>query len=257
MSHRGAGPLIVASAEISIPKFHHGGYIMTAVQSVEVDYFSDVLCVWAYCGDVRIAYLKDQFGDQVVIRSHYFSLFGDAHGRIGGLWAERGGLPGFGAHVAEVCGQWDHIAPAHDGLWREVQPTTSIMAHVTLKAAQLHETKKSPGAATPRSDALAQRVREAFFAQGQDISDLTVLRRLAQDNGQDWAKVAAYIEDGRAHAALHSDELEKERLQISGSPTLVMNDGRQKIYGNVGYKVMEANVAELLSNPKSGDASWC
>jgi len=36
-----------------------------------------------------------------------------------------------------------------------------------------------------------------------------------------------------------------------------MNDGRQKIYGNVGYKVMEANVAELLSNPKSGDASWC
>ena len=51
------------------------------------------------------------------------------------------------------------------------------------------------------------------------------------------------------------DEL-KEKFRVMGSPTLVFNEGRQMIYGNVGYRVIEANVLELLNKPKAA-ASWC
>jgi predicted DsbA family dithiol-disulfide isomerase len=50
---------------------------------------------------------------------------------------------------------------------------------------------------------------------------------------------------------------EKEQLHITGSPTIVLNEGRQKLYGNVGYGVIEANIKELLKSPDAGAASWC
>jgi predicted DsbA family dithiol-disulfide isomerase len=45
---------------------------------------------------------------------------------------------------------------------------------------------------------------------------------------------------------------------VQGSPTYVFNDGRQLLYGNVGYRIIEANVRELLSAPPAeGAPSWC
>ena len=70
-------------------------------------------------------------------------------------------------------------------------------------------------------------------------------------------QVADLIESGEAHAALHIDFEAKDRYHVPGSPTLVLNEGRQRLYGNVGYRVIEANVHELLRDPRSGEASWC
>jgi hypothetical protein len=46
------------------------------------------------------------------------------------------------------------------------------------------------------------------------------------------------------------------RLYVTVSPTLIFNEGRQRLNGNVGYRVIEANIRELLHNP-SGELSWC
>jgi len=43
---------------------------------------------------------------------------------------------------------------------------------------------------------------------------------------------------------------------VSVSPTLIFNEGRQRLNGNVGYRVIEANIRELLHNPP-GEESWC
>jgi hypothetical protein len=48
----------------------------------------------------------------------------------------------------------------------------------------------------------------------------------------------------------------KDKYNLEGSPSYIMDNGRQKLYGNVGYHVIEANVRELLENP-GGQASWC
>jgi hypothetical protein len=46
-------------------------------------------------------------------------------------------------------------------------------------------------------------------------------------------------------------------LRIQGSPSFVLNDGRQILYGNVGFKIIEANIREILRQPTADQASWC
>ena len=69
--------------------------------------------------------------------------------------------------------------------------------------------------------------------------------------------VESKIDSGGAHAALVADHQRRDRFKIEGSPTFVLNEGRQKLYGNVGYRVIEANIRELLRTPTAGEMSWC
>ena len=47
------------------------------------------------------------------------------------------------------------------------------------------------------------------------------------------------------------------KMHIEGSPSFVLNEGRQKLYGNVGFRIIEANIQELLQAPGGNQASWC
>ena len=47
----------------------------------------------------------------------------------------------------------------------------------------------------------------------------------------------------------------QQDLKVPVSPALVLNEGRQLLNGNVGYRVIEANIRELLAN-SSVEASW-
>jgi len=58
------------------------------------------------------------------------------------------------------------------------------------------------------------------------------------------------------HAALDDDYRLRQDYGVKGSPTLVFNEGRPIIYGNVDYRVIEANIEELLRN-NNQSASWC
>ena len=42
-----------------------------------------------------------------------------------------------------------------------------------------------------------------------------------------------------------------------GWPTSVLKEGRQVLFGNVGDRVLEANIRELLREPAARAASWC
>jgi len=46
-------------------------------------------------------------------------------------------------------------------------------------------------------------------------------------------------------------------MRIEGSPSFVLNEGRQKLYGNVGFRIIEANIQELLRAPGTDQVSWC
>jgi predicted DsbA family dithiol-disulfide isomerase len=70
------------------------------------------------------------------------------------------------------------------------------------------------------------------------------------------AAIHRQIDSGAAHAALCADFDAKDRQLVEGSPTFVLNQGRQKLYGNVGYRIIEASINELLADP-SDRASWC
>ena len=54
-----------------------------------------------------------------------------------------------------------------------------------------------------------------------------------------------------------AEDLDLARAQaIQASPTLLFNEGRQRLTGNVGYRIIEANIRELLERAPD-QLSWC
>jgi predicted DsbA family dithiol-disulfide isomerase len=99
-------------------------------------------------------------------------------------------------------------------------------------------------------------LREAFFRHGLDISRRKVLLEIAESIGLPSAEIEDAIATGAAHAAL-AEDLELARAQsVAASPTLLFNEGRQRLTGNVGYRIIEANIRELLERAP-GQLSWC
>lgn len=231
--------------------------------SVRLDYFSDVLCVWAYGSQVRVDELKHAFPGQIDLHYRFIPLFAVTAQRIGQGWQEQGGYAAFGRHVREVAAQWPHVQ-VHDQLWERSVPPSSVPAHLFLKAVQLLQERGELSAdPVDRFDGRSLleeaiwRVRCAFFREARDIASVSVLEEVAEQLELDVDAIRKMLDCGEAHAALSLDDEAKQQYQVPGSPTFIMDEGRQRLYGNVGYRIIEANVRELLRDPSYGEASWC
>ena len=229
---------------------------------VEISYFSDLLCIWAYIADKRLEELADTFGEDIDIKAHYCSVFPDAWGKIETNWQDRGGFEGFNRHINDVAARFPEMK-VHERLWLDVRPRTSASGHLFLKAVQSLEGEEngSVNGNAPYLERLSTRaaalLRRAFFTEGRDISDWHVHKDVAQLLGLDYGRVEEKIRSSEAIACLAADYDLSQKKGVRGSPTLIMNDGRQKLFGNVGYRLIEANVRELLRRPTDDEASWC
>lgn len=215
---------------------------------LQIDYFSDILCVWAWIAERRIEELNAHFRDKIEIRYQYIDLFGDTETRIQTQWHDKNLHAGFGAHVVAAAQPYD-TAPVNADIWTNCRPTTSANAHMLLKAVELTSGKQC-------AKHFANQLRKAFFMQAKDISDIKILFALLKEDNIDAEVVRQVVDNGSALAALMSDYQRANELDIKGSPTFVMNNGRQNLFGNVGYTVLKANINELLAN-KTSQASWC
>lgn len=218
------------------------------MEKISLTYFSDVLCIWAYIAQARIDEVERQYGQQVDVDYRFCSVFADTRHKMATVWNDRGGYEGFADHLQDVGSQFDHIK-LHPGIWRECRPLSSTPAHLTLKAAQQ--------VSATQSEQLLHNIRQAFFERALDISNNDILEQLLEETQIPVEPIRKVFRSGEAHALLEGDLREKEALKISGSPTFVLNEGRQKLYGNVGYGVIEANIKEVLKSPNAGAASWC
>lgn len=227
---------------------------------VSVEYFSDVLCIWAYGGQIRVDELRQNYGNNVQIIYRFLPLFAAAGERLHREWDARGGRAAYAAHVQAIAAAWSHVK-LHHAVWLKNAPASSTPAHLFLKAVQLLAQRGRLGDAEAhapsRFETAAWRVRCAFFEQARNIAQRAVLDDVARSLDLPLGEIEKLLENGEAHAALQLDVEAKDRYQVPGSPTLMLNEGRQRLYGNVGYRVIEANVAELLRDPRSGEATWC
>jgi predicted DsbA family dithiol-disulfide isomerase len=135
--------------------------------------------------------------------------------------------------------------------------------HAFVKAATLLATERmiasEPcerfGGRTP-VEQLTWQLRLAFFRDARDIARLEVQLDVARELELPVDAIRERLEDGSALAALAEDYELAARHHVTGSPTYLLNDDRQRLYGNVGYRIIEANVLELLRD-NSDRASWC
>jgi len=229
---------------------------------IQISCYSDVLCIWAYIAERRLEQLARDFGDQISIDTHFCSVFPDAWGKIEDKWSSRSGFEGFNRHLREIAKSFPHV-DVHDELWLTTRPRTSASAHLFLKAVELIELSEQEQGSKPLPylDRLSTRaawgIRLAFFASAKDVSDWRVHKEIAERMGIDYRAVDEKIRSSEAVARLAVDSALSQKNGIAGSPTFVMNDGRQKLFGNVGYRLLEANVQELLRRTPENEAIWC
>ena len=213
-----------------------------------IDYYTDILCVWAWIAQKRIDELNKELGNKIEFQYKYLDIFGDTQSKMEKQWSSKGSFSGFAKHVVESAAPYSD-AFINPDIWKIVKPTTSANVHLVLKAIEIAFGKS-------KSIDMALEFRKSFFIDAQDISDLNVLYNIVEKNDLAVRHVKEVIENGKALAALMSDYQSAKALSLKGSPTYIIDNGRQTLYGNVGYRVLLANIEEQIKQPVN-EASWC
>lgn len=231
-------------------------------QRIRIHHFSDVLCVWAYLAQVRLDELINNYADKIQISYHFMPIFGCTEHRIGEGWKDKGGYEAFSLHTHQVCAAYPHLK-LHKTIWQINTPKTSATCHLFFKAIQclVDDAVISDQAQTDLQnrtlfEEFVWQVRLAFFQDARDVGSMNVLMEIAKDMQLPMSDIQRVLDDGTALAALFRDIELRDEFRVEGSPTYILNEGRQKLYGNVGYRVIEANLLEIMKQPKGG-ASWC
>lgn len=215
---------------------------------VKIDYYTDILCIWAWVSELRVQALKQEFGDNIQITAKYIDVFGDVTHKMNTTWQAKGGFIGFSEHVQNTAKSFPEmcISPL---LWTKDQPLSSAVIHTYIKAVQLITNET-----TAQQFALA--VRQAFYINAQNISTTKVLNHIAQTLNIDTALVNECLQNGSAMAALMQDYQFVKSKSLQGSPTFILDNGRQTLFGNVSYRVLKANIESLLQTTQSDSPSW-
>ncbi len=209
--------------------------------------------MWAYIADVRIRELHAKFGDQLELDFRTLTVFGNVADKLTTGWGERGGVAGYAHHVRETVEMFGHVT-LHPDVWTRNTPSSCLPPHLYMCAVRLAE--QAGEVAAGSRDALVRSLRRRFFLEAEDISRDAVLRDALAEAAIAPDPVTARLADGRAHAQLAADQQFARDQEVRSSPTLLFNEGRQRLTGNVGYRIIEANIRELLERP-AVQHSWC
>lgn len=213
--------------------------------------FTDILCGHCYFANARFEQLKADFGTQVELTYHFHATYGDVHRKIkqsGKSESE------YGAMVRDVADRFDHVE-VHPDIFRKNIPTSSVPAHLYLRAVKVLEDQGILDPKDQKFERMMWQLRLAFFRDLVDVSQRGVLDEIARGLEIPVDEVARAIDDGRAFADLTHDAKLTRTFNVQMTPALVLNEGRQQLNGNVGYRVIEANIRELLTN-RAAELSW-
>lgn len=235
---------------------------MSQSPRIRIHYFTDILCVWAYLAQIRLDELIKNYSTDIEVTYSFMPVFGHTENRIGKGWKDKGGFDAFSKHMHKVCEEFPHIE-LHKDIWTKNTPKTSTTSHLFIKAVQClvdngtisNVCREDSGQKTLLEDFIWE-VRLAFFRDLRDVSQMDVLFDIAKSMNLPADKIHEVLDDGSALAELSRDIELKDEFNVDGSPTYILNEGRQKLYGNVGYRIIEANLLEILKNPAM-EASWC
>lgn len=220
-----------------------------------ITHFSDVLCVWAYVSQIRLDELQRDFDTSISVDCRFLSVFGSVPEKLRLNWQHRGGAAGFRDHVHTACKRFTHVE-LHEDIWACNTPQSSTPAHLFLCAIRLLERERCGATATDWSKNVAWKIRQAFFCDLRDISRRQVLFEIGEELSLDVRGLEHHLNSGAAHALLAEDLKAAGEQGVKVSPSLVLDGGRQLLSGNVGYRIIEANVRELLNHPDD-ECSWC
>jgi len=131
------------------------------MKTVTLTCFTDVLCVWAWIGELRLAEVRRTHGEAVAVTQRFCNVFGATALKIQANWGAKGGYDGFAGHLAHVLEGFPELTASPD-LWRRVRPASSLPAHLALKAVQA---QAAEGGAPDLGDRSILLIRRAFSSR--------------------------------------------------------------------------------------------
>jgi predicted DsbA family dithiol-disulfide isomerase len=202
------------------------------MRTIGIDIFSDVICPWCYVGKRRLERALAARPDvPAVVRWRAFLLNPDMppEGMDRRAYVERK----FGSAVRardlyaaiEEVGGLEGIDFAFDRIRRT--PST-VKAHRIIGRIE-------PGAL---QDAVVEALFKAYFAEGQDIGEESVLMDVAGGVGLDAEDVRAALDGDDGDRAVHGDNALAHAMGIGGVPCFIV-DGRYAIAGAQEPEVMQ------------------
>ncbi|GGR99443.1 DsbA family oxidoreductase [Deinococcus sedimenti] len=192
--------------------------ISSAPDRLRVDIWSDVACPWCYIGKRRFEQALAQFShrDQVEVTWHAFEL--DPAAPAEHPLSMRDALAKkYGRTPEDAQGMMDHVTrtAADEGLeyrFDRARLGNTFSAHQLIHHAAQHG----------KQDAMKERLLRAYMSDGDLVSDLDTLVRLAQEVGLDGPEVRAALLGGHHAHAVRQDEAQAQALGISGVPFFVL-----------------------------------
>ena len=186
--------------------------------TLTVDVISDVICPWCYIGKRRLEKAVAAFGrEQVQVRWHPFQL--NPRMAKGGMNRKEYRTAKFGswerslaldAQVAEA-GRAEGIPFAFDRIMRT--PNT-LDAHRLIGLADTEGVQ----------DAVVEAIFRAYFVEGRDISQTTVLLDVAAGAGLDRGRAEAVLSGDEGLAASRAAEKQARRSGVQGVPHFLINN---------------------------------
>jgi predicted DsbA family dithiol-disulfide isomerase len=191
----------------------------SAVPTIQVDIWSDVVCPWCYIGKRRFESALAELQGEVDVEVRYRAYQLDPGAPSGTampvseVYARKFGGP---ERAAEIIGNVTAVA-AGEGiefrLDRAVRSNT-FDAHRLLWLAS----------GTGHQVALKERLLQAYFTDGDDIADPTVLAACAADVGLPADRVIAFLASDDGVAQVREELAAAADAGISAVPTFVINE---------------------------------
>ena len=189
------------------------------MKTLTIDVVSDVVCPWCYIGKRRLeralALLAVQQPDiEPEVRWHTFQLNPDLAPE--GIPRADYVFQKFGAggvakyeHIAKV-GQEVGLSLAFDRITR--QPNT-VVPQSLIAASE-------PGMS---QDAMVEALFKAYFMEGRDLTEASVLMEVAESAGMSRSEVVHHLQDSELHSQTIASDRAAREMGISGVPFFIFN----------------------------------
>jgi predicted DsbA family dithiol-disulfide isomerase len=206
---------------------------------VRLEVFSDYTCPWCYIGLARLEKALARLPETLVVDVEWRPFEIHPGVPIQGMPVED--LP----YPPDVWARMQEALRASAGaeeldIGKRPKVSNTHRALLAGVYAQAEEADRFPD--------FHKRLFTAYFAEGYDLGDPTVVDQLAQDAGVDVDRMRAAIESGRYEATLSATSGDARILGISGTPTFVF-DRRFAVSGAQPTEVLIQGFEAALGDP--------
>jgi predicted DsbA family dithiol-disulfide isomerase len=220
---------------------------------MKIEIYSDIACPWCFIGERRFARALAAYpraGEvEVVYRSYQLDPDAPA-AAVPHLEYMRG------RYGASVSGMLQQVTDAARGEGIEMDWDGALAVNTLTAHRLLYLAEAEYGAPTQR--ALAEKLFDAHFSRGGDVSDHELLADLAESVGMDRARVHDYLASGEGLEETRYELDQARRLGIRSVPTFIF-EGQYAVQGaqpaSVFLRALEEIAEKIEPAPAVGGAA--